>query len=167
MRLLRGIVPCRRAGGKSACRSTRIGSQKANALCVQACECLQQNALLCYQAALRAGLNCPMPVFTPCAADPGTASGYLTFGKRHHKSTASVTKSKPTPVSSSSSSAYPTPTCTCEPMVCAQSWPESCYCENEVKEACYKKCGGPLPVIQVSGPFLQSISECFVLIRWC
>jgi len=39
-------------------------------------------------------------------------------------------------------------TCECESTMCAQSWPESCYCENAAKQACYQKCGGAQPVLQ-------------------
>jgi hypothetical protein len=42
----------------------------------------------------------------------------------------------------------PPATCECEGWICIQSWPESCYCENDAKKACFDKCGGEEPVYQ-------------------
>ncbi|GME27089.1 uncharacterized protein LTHEOB_10224 [Neofusicoccum parvum] len=49
------------------------------------------------------------------------------------------------PSSTPSSSA----TCSCEPRICIQSWPQSCLCANKGKMACYEKCGGDYPELQV------------------
>lgn len=42
--------------------------------------------------------------------------------------------------------------CTCEPVVCLDSWPDSCYCNNTAKKNCYEKCGGELPKYQTCPP---------------
>jgi len=57
----------------------------------------------------------------------------------------------PCPVSPSGLPA-PTPSCTCAVEMCPQVWPQSCYCGNNVKERCYKKCGGPEPAYQSCPP---------------
>ncbi|KAK7611453.1 hypothetical protein BKA81DRAFT_404041 [Phyllosticta paracitricarpa] len=38
-------------------------------------------------------------------------------------------------------------TCQCEAVICIQSWPESCYCQNDAKIDCFKKCGGEYPTL--------------------
>ncbi len=50
-------------------------------------------------------------------------------------------------------------TCECESTMCAQSWPESCYCENAAKEACYQKCGGEKPEVQVRPSLISDSSS--------
>ncbi|USP82315.1 uncharacterized protein yc1106_09589 [Curvularia clavata] len=42
--------------------------------------------------------------------------------------------------------------CVCEPTYCIQSWPDSCYCANAAKKACYDKCGGNVPVYDTCPP---------------
>lgn len=81
------------------------------------CQCINNRELACQKA-------CPghTPTITACAPslipEPTTA---------------------PKPISS--------PTCVCEPMACPQIWPGSCDCANSVALGCYKKCGGPAPVL--------------------
>ncbi|KAF2761575.1 hypothetical protein EJ05DRAFT_496482 [Pseudovirgaria hyperparasitica] len=37
-------------------------------------------------------------------------------------------------------------TCDCGPApICIQSWPESCYCQNDYLRKCYEMCGGAQP----------------------
>ncbi|XP_014559233.1 hypothetical protein COCVIDRAFT_35505 [Bipolaris victoriae FI3] len=42
--------------------------------------------------------------------------------------------------------------CTCETVVCAQVWPDSCYCANDAKKVCYEKCGGSPPTYNTCPP---------------
>lgn len=51
----------------------------------------------------------------------------------------------------------PAKTCKCDQVACVQSWPASCYCANSAKTACYKKCGGAKPVLQVSSSVTNSL----------
>jgi hypothetical protein len=43
-----------------------------------------------------------------------------------------------------------TAVCQCEERFCIQAFPASCICQNNIKHACWKKCGGPKPAFQVS-----------------
>lgn len=49
--------------------------------------------------------------------------------------------------------ASPTPSLTCAlkycEIICIQVFPQSCYCENAAKKACFDNCGGPVPSYQV------------------
>ncbi|KAK8160206.1 hypothetical protein BC567DRAFT_266407 [Phyllosticta citribraziliensis] len=38
-------------------------------------------------------------------------------------------------------------TCECEAVICIQSWPEGCYCQNNAKIDCFNKCGGEYPAL--------------------
>ncbi|PVH95864.1 hypothetical protein DM02DRAFT_484893, partial [Periconia macrospinosa] len=38
------------------------------------------------------------------------------------------------------------PTTTCEERFCIMMWPQSCYCANANKQACYEKCGASNPI---------------------
>jgi hypothetical protein len=39
--------------------------------------------------------------------------------------------------------------CECDDIMCIQSWPESCLCENAAAQACHQKCGGTQPSLKV------------------
>ncbi|KAF2835284.1 hypothetical protein M501DRAFT_1020057 [Patellaria atrata CBS 101060] len=39
--------------------------------------------------------------------------------------------------------------CDCEPMICVQSWPDSCFCGNLNLVNCFNKCGGSQPFLQL------------------
>lgn len=39
--------------------------------------------------------------------------------------------------------------CVCEERFCIQSFPAGCICANRNKNACWRKCGGPKPMLQV------------------
>ncbi|EMD89637.1 hypothetical protein COCC4DRAFT_56390 [Bipolaris maydis ATCC 48331] len=58
----------------------------------------------------------------------------------------------PTPVSTPTPTPTSPSTCVCEPVVCLDSWPDSCYCNNTAKKNCYEKCGGELPKYQTCPP---------------
>ncbi|KAF5851044.1 hypothetical protein GGP41_010650 [Bipolaris sorokiniana] len=42
--------------------------------------------------------------------------------------------------------------CTCDTVFCTQVWPDSCYCANDAKNACYEKCGGSPPTYDTCPP---------------
>ncbi|KAF1951779.1 hypothetical protein CC80DRAFT_528248 [Byssothecium circinans] len=57
-----------------------------------------------------------------------------------------ATPTAPSPVLSANAA------CECEPRVCAQNWPDSCYCGNANKQACFNTCGGIKPSFQPCPP---------------
>ncbi|KAF2022156.1 hypothetical protein BU24DRAFT_384656 [Aaosphaeria arxii CBS 175.79] len=58
----------------------------------------------------------------------------------------------PCPISPPTNSPIPPP---CENKACPMVWPQSCYCMNSIKSACFAKCGGEAPTLQECPPLSQ------------
>lgn len=50
--------------------------------------------------------------------------------------------------------------CECDSIICVQSWPESCYCNNAAAEACNQKCGMRKAALQVTS-LLPTVRICW------
>jgi len=126
-------------------RSVLPADQKLTPTRQTLCNCLNSRETLC---------KARCPNYTPI---------YRVSFRSHtsHESINPNSTPQPCPVSISSPTPIPTPTptptplCECEQIFCIQAWPQSCYCANAGKEACYKKCGGPKPSLQVTPPSLS------------
>ncbi|CAI6337767.1 unnamed protein product [Periconia digitata] len=90
------------------------------------CQCRNSRETLCKQ-------TCPdyVPTYLPCPTGSPTL-----------RSSTSTQVPVPTPTSSSTPGE-----CECEERFCAMMWPQSCYCANANKQACYDKCGGVKPAL--------------------
>ncbi|KAF2786593.1 hypothetical protein K505DRAFT_259560 [Melanomma pulvis-pyrius CBS 109.77] len=88
---------------------------------VKLCNCINGRETMCVE-------RCPdyKPTYLPCPASP--------------LPTASVPCATATPSP---------PKCVCDRILCPMIWPLSCHCANGVAQACYDKCGGAPPVLQV------------------
>ncbi|KAF2643400.1 hypothetical protein P280DRAFT_446947 [Massarina eburnea CBS 473.64] len=90
---------------------------------VKLCQCLNSRESLCKN-------RCPdyVPTYLPCPAKP----------------TSTPVPAPPVPSANAA--------CECETQFCAQLWPESCYCGNANKQACFEQCGGVKPALQACPP---------------
>jgi hypothetical protein len=48
------------------------------------------------------------------------------------------------------------PKCVCNHVSCPMIWPLSCHCANDGAKACYEKCGGEQPILEVRSITLAS-----------
>ncbi|OCL05425.1 hypothetical protein AOQ84DRAFT_355962 [Glonium stellatum] len=117
------LLPFALAAPTSECRC-ECAKPKCSGTFPEVCLCENKAQVNCYE---KCGVQ---PTILPCPMGTSTLEARDTIPTTTLDSTSSLT-----------------PTCLCEPTVCTEEWPQSCYCENEVKLNCYNKCGGPLPLI--------------------
>ncbi|KAF2110408.1 hypothetical protein BDV96DRAFT_201537 [Lophiotrema nucula] len=90
---------------------------------VKLCNCLNSRETMCKN-------HCPdyVPTYRPCPISP-----------------TNIPTPTPTSIPTATSTATQKPSCVCANKACPMIWPLSCYCANDIKKACYDKCGGPEP----------------------
>ncbi|KNG44710.1 proteinase inhibitor kazal [Stemphylium lycopersici] len=102
----------------------------------EGCHCINDGKRACYE---KCGVE---PMYLDCSAS--------NVKREAEPEPAPEPEPEPEPASAA---------CECEEVACPQVWPESCYCANDVKKACFDKCGGPPPLYQTCPPRSMSVRD--------